>query len=519
MNIYIADDDEIIRKGLRSIIEKSDLNCTIIGEASDGELALKFMEECEHIDLLITDIRMPIMDGLELIKKAKERYLSMKVIVLSGYDDFKYIRNAFVEGAVDYLLKPIHKKDLIETIKKIQDSIEQDTKKENNWRESQRILIANTLKQLFHDNGRGKEESLLHSINLNLDASYYFVMVCRIDHYYKQNMERMQYEGALDTIYHTLEQSFQNIESYKVLQYINNTELIYFVYSDNRLDTDNISEKVYEWINDVGMEDTTYTLGVGRMYSGLKDIGTAYQEAQVAADARFYLGKNHRIGYTEIESKLTDFEYDFAPNITKLSDYIELYDYVGSKKILEQVYIDLCYIAPVKFRKYMKDMVDMLSLRVKDFQEAMLCCSYEYIFFLDNINTYNELKSYMNYVIKDTIEYIKNEREKRSKKRVELAKKYILQHYKENLTLNDVAEYVELNPSYFSNLFKLEVGSNFSEYLLEVRIQKARKLLRDPTIKVYEIGCLVGYEDAVSFGRAFKKKVGMSPKEYRNTVY
>ena len=117
------------------------------------------------------------------------------------------------------------------------------------------------------------------------------------------------------------------------------------------------------------------------------------------------------------------------------------------------------------------------------------------------------------------IEFIKEEREKRSKKRIELAKIYIEENCQNKITLNDVAEYVELNMSYFSNLFKAEVGMNFTDYLLDIRVEKAKALLKDPKIKVYEIGNLVGYEDAVSFGRAFKKKLGMSPKEYRNTVY
>ena len=89
----------------------------------------------------------------------------------------------------------------------------------------------------------------------------------------------------------------------------------------------------------------------------------------------------------------------------------------------------------------------------------------------------------------------------------------------ETICLNDVAAHVELNPSYFSNLFKAEMGMNFSEYLMKIRMEKAMQLLRNPKIRIYEIGSMVGYEDAVSFGRAFKKFVGMSPKEYRNTVY
>jgi two-component system response regulator YesN len=125
----------------------------------------------------------------------------------------------------------------------------------------------------------------------------------------------------------------------------------------------------------------------------------------------------------------------------------------------------------------------------------------------------------MNSILQGIIEFIKGEREKRSKKRIELAKIYIEENCQNKITLNDVAEYVELNTSYFSNLFKAEVGMNFTDYLLDIRVEKAKTLLKDPKIKVYEIGNLVGYEDAVSFGRAFKKKLGMSPKEYRNTVY
>lgn len=521
MNIFIADDDEIIRRGLRSIIEKSNFNCTVVGEASDGELALQYMEECEKVDLLITDIRMPIMDGLELIKKVKERYLLMKVIVLSGYDEFKYIRNAFVDGAVDYLLKPINKSQLIEVIQKTQEALEKDVKAEVYRKESHQLLVANTLKQIFHNPIKKKEdeEQILSKIGLNLDKSYYFVMICRIDNFYKQKMDIMEYEGALDMIYSRMKEKIEFNSDYHMMQYINHTEIVYFIYSEYKLDESKISADIYKVIYSVGLEDTTYTLGVSNEYYGLKNTKAAYQEAQKAADARFYLGKNHRIEYKEMDKKIIDFNYNLEPNMNGLVQNIILYDYVGAKRILDQIFIDLCYINPSKFRRYIKDMMELLALQVKDFQEAMLCCAHDYIFYLDNINTYNELKIYTNHIIKDVIEFIKNEREKRSKIRIEIAKKYIAEHYTENIALNDVADHVELNASYFSNLFKTEVGTNFSDYLLDVRMQEARKLLRNPTIKVYEIGCLVGYEDAVSFGRAFKKKVGLSPKEYRNTVY
>lgn len=520
MNIFIADDDEIIRKGLRSIIEKSDLDCTVVGEASDGELALQHMEDYDKVDLLITDIRMPIMDGLELIKNIRKRSLSMKVIVLSGYDEFKYIRNAFVDGAIDYLLKPINKNNLIEVLKKTQMAIEQDGVKENHRKESNQILVANTLKQIFQRPIDYKDEKnkILNKFGLNLETMYYFVMIFRIDNNYKKKMDRMEYESILDTIYNTLVDRINvTASNYHLLHYINKKEIVCLLYSSDPIYASSISEEIYTDIKNINIEETTYTLGISNVYKGMDNTKKVYEEAQIAADARFYLGKNHLIVYSGIEKKLIDFDYSIETIITKLIQCIELYDYIACKKIVDQIFIDLSYINTIKFRRYMREMIDLLILRVKDFKGAIINSDYE--FFIDNINTYNELKNYINSLLRDTIIYVKNEREKRSKMRIELAKKYIEENYKDNITLNDLAEHVELNPSYLSNLFKTEAGINYSDYLLDVRMQVARKLLKDPTIKIYEIGNLVGYEDAVSFGRAFKKKVGMSPKTYRNTVY
>ena len=163
---------------------------------------------------------------------------------------------------------------------------------------------------------------------------------------------------------------------------------------------------------------------------------------------------------------------------------------------------DLSYCEPEKFRKYMHRMIEMLMFRIKDFESVLRLCGQDYQFQIDYLNTYRDLKSFMNAVLQGTVEYMKAEKEKRSKKRIELAKKYIKENYHKQINLNDVAEYVELNASYFSNLFKVETGINFSDFLLDIRMENAKKLLRDPKIKVYEIGNLVGYEDAVSFGRA-----------------
>ncbi len=520
LRIFLVDDDEIIRKGMRKIIEKSNLGYTVVGEAADGEIALQEIESCGKIDLLITDISMPIMDGLELIKHIREKDTVVKIIVLSGFDNFSYVRSAFVDGAVDYLLKPINKGDFLALLQKISQSIEEESVEESYRKESKSLLVANTLNKLFHMSVKDRSEELINIQKIGLQLNgYYFVMITRVDNYYKQKIDHMEYAGKLERILNCLELKFENHTTYQALQYIHKVEIRSLVFSAQPLDEIVISKTFYSALSDIEEDEATYTMGVSRVYSGIDAISTAYLEAAEAADTRFYLGRSHRIEYHEIQNKCIDMNYEVEANAALLVHYIELCDYPNAKHVIHQVFLDLSYLKPSKFKRYIEEIIEILILRVKDFEAAILCYDHEYKFYIEHIDTYNELRSYMKSIIQNAIEYIMQERSKRSKKRFQIAKKYIEDHYMEPVTLNDVADHVELNASYFSNLFKTELGVNFSDYLLDTRMNMAKKLLLNPNIKVYEIGRMVGYEDAVSFGRAFKKKIGMSPKEYRNTVY
>lgn len=520
MNIFLADDDEIIRNGMRVIIEKASSEWKVVAEAPDGEIALQKMDTCEDVDLLITDIRMPIMDGLELIKRVRERNPFIKIIVLSGFDDFSYVRNAFMDGAVDYLLKPIDRNSFISLLQKVENVILQETEELTYKRESHDLMIAHVLDRLFHKKNMTEEEvlTLMKKIGISTNSQF-CVMITRIDDYYKQKMERMIFDGKLEELLQKVMGFMDETIAVKALHYINKTEIVSFLFSDILYDANYLSEELHEKLLKNSSEEMTYTIGVSNILFGSEQLFKAYEQAKDAADVRFYLGRNHIIRYHEIEHKCISINYDLEQRASLLTHYLELCDYIHSKQTIEEIFLDLSYARPQQFRAYILELVDILILRVKDFQAALLAFDTDYKFITKYINTYNELKSYLNSMMQSAIEYIRNEREKRSKKRIEIAKQYILEHYKENITLNDVAEYVELNASYFSNLFKAEMAINFSDYLLNTRMNIAKKLLRDPKIKVYEIGNMVGYEDAVSFGRAFKKKIGMSPKEYRNTVY
>ncbi|WP_073588848.1 response regulator transcription factor [Anaerocolumna xylanovorans] len=520
MKIFIVDDDQIIRLGLRKTIEKSELNCTIVGEASDGELALEEIKKNEDIDLVITDIRMPVMDGLELIREIRKFNSVVRIIVLSGFDDFKYVRNAFMDGAVDYILKPINKSDFLALLQKLKADIAKDMKDKGIVEEYHNVYQEKIINKLLHGKFKTEEEMAEAAARISLPLTGNFgIMVLRTDNWYKENAEKLPAEGIMEQAFIKITNLFRLDQNNKYYAYIAHDSIAVFIESKANAVEKELYYKYHSFfLNTPPEEGMSFTLGTSRRFSMLAEAGKAFAEAVTAAEARFYLGKGNLIFYDELSLPCKDIAITSEELMKGLADALDLCDYIKVKDETEKIFHELMGADPVEFRLRIKMVLELLLFQVKDFKEAMSLNETEYEYAIQYVNTSEELKNKLLFLFRGAIQSMKQERERRSKKRIEMAKKYIDKHYMESITLNDVAEHVELNPSYFSSLFKKETGFNFTDYLLDTRIEMAKNLLLNPTVKVYEIGCKVGYEDAVSFGRAFKKKIGMSPKEYRKII-
>ncbi len=512
------DDDPIIRAGISKIIETSGEDYEIVGQASDGELALEKIKEAQDIDLILTDIRMPIMDGLELIREVRKFNTQVKIVVLSGFDDYNYVRNAFMDGAIDYVLKPIVKKDFLDLMKKIEKKIEDETR-DNMYGDSDgRNLVKKYLIQLAHRKYQTEEEfeEILQALHLERGVAS-LVMALKVNKRLENFHEQNYYEHIMEESLVKLKNIFSLDQKFRILCFTENNRIIIFVSALKQTEVAEAVDKYYLYIKNTPLsESVTFTMGVSDVYDNMERFSQMYQESISAVEHCLYAGCENVIHYRETLGSVPVADFDW--NRERLSGAFELCDYVGIKHELDDIFNSLRRRNPEEVRKHVRLIIEYLILNVKDFQTALTGSQLEYEFFIRNVTTFDEMKERLYSASKTLILSMKAERESRSESRIEIAKAYMEQHYMEMLTLNQVAEHVELNPSYFSNLFKKETDVNFSEYLLNVRINMAKKLLLDPTIKVYEIGNMVGYEDAISFGRAFKKKIGMSPKEYRNTV-
>ncbi len=521
MNILLVDDDEVIRMGMHKLIEKAGREWKVCGEFSDGAMALDYLESHSDIDLIICDVRMPIMDGLVLTQTIREKkYENPKVIMLSGYNDFEYVRSAFMNGACDYILKPFKKDELIALIEKVELQISYEVKNRMKRADNVEFIVTEILRKLSSCSREEIPDHLerLRDLGINTGAGFFMALRIVADQYYRQFSKESQYTKALMDC---LEMITSKAPEIKGVQYISCTlgkEILILAFAPSREKADSFAPDLFEKLNPESSEKSV-TIGISGISENSEDIPKLFNEAKRAVMGRFYLGQHRLIGAFEVEDKTLELKYDVNPAAEKLTHHVTLCDYMGAKQVMDSVFLDLSYCSEDLFRQYIQRLLEVICADVPAFGSFVSANEPETGFCIEYLNTYRELKTFMSSLLKNAIDYMMREKEQKSERRIEMAKDYIARHYSEPFTLTEIAEYVELNASYFSNLFKTETGMNFSEYLLNVRMDKAKELLKDPKIRIYEIGQLVGYEDAVSFGRAFKKKWGISPKEYRNLVY
>ncbi len=535
MRILIAEDDRAIQKGLSIMIDGFGNDFKVVGTAPNGQIALEVIERLKP-DVLITDIKMPIMDGNELTRRLRESGIPIKIIVLSGYDNYKYVRESMKNGAVDYLLKPVENQELFELLMKVKSQFEIEKQKNitNSMitlNESKEILRERFFEELI--------ESKLNDIRIEQRVKQlgikpvndYVVAAFDIDNYHK--IKKVVFEGQQRNIIEVLKEEIkwvfgEGILGDKMLLHARENPVVLLLIL---MDGQDALESFYNLL--VEIKDKicakymiTVTLGVSETSKTLNSASNAYNQAICAAQRRFYTRQNSLILYCRdvCSYPLIDIEDCFSDSIHDLIRIISIGDIQSAKGCLETIYdkIIALRIAPDDCRSVLTSIVNSVSMSSNDFREAMRKCSHEesdFAYQIDATDTFDELIQYLIKAFCTVIDCMNQIKGCKRKKVIEIAKDYIKKHYNENISLKSVAEHVYLNSTYFSELFKVETGQNFIDYLMDTRISEAKRLLSRPEIKVYEVGQMVGYNEPVSFSRAFKKVVGMSPNKYKKDYY
>lgn len=535
IKVFLVEDEMVIRRGIKNSIDWEKEGYIFCGEASDGELAYPMIIK-EKPDILITDIRMPFMDGLELCKLVKKELPNIKILILSGYDEFDYAKEAIRLGVTEYLLKPISSGKLLEALNGVSESIRREKEDKDLVRKYMEEMRENTEheKQKFFEQMIAGNLSMADALEtgkkyeMNLSAGMYNLLLFRFT-LGKENRKSGELLGeaeyAIEKLTERLEYVFElqrGVEGWAFLLMADNEE--------------QMSERVKELSKDLeeimkNYSTIAYFGGIGQPVARLRELEESFREAERALAARFTMELNRIISVEDIRmaqnvDTLDDIEITSFGEIEKTRTMLEKFLNNGAEDEIDEfvdVYINELpeeNLKSVLMRQYiiMDAYIVMMSFceKIEGIEGEMQAQSEELKNSMKTIQTLEEIKNYIRMLLKKIIGVRDTISGRRYSNIIEIAKDQIRKTYmSDEISLNTIAAEVGMSPSYFSSIFSKEMGKTFVEYLTEIRMDRAKELLMCSSMKTSEIGYEVGYKDPHYFSYIFKKTQNCTPKEFR----
>lgn len=537
IKVFLVEDEMLIRQSVKNSIQWEKEGYEFVGEAGDGELALPMILK-EKPDIVITDIRMPFMDGLELSKLIRQELPEVKIIILSGYDEFEYAKEAIKIGVVEYLLKPISSAKLLETLKEVSSTIQQE-KEEKGLREiyQQEMQENIELKKIkFFGELISGNLSLADAVNegkkyeMNLSAGVYQIILFK---FLNQGSSAEEVEILLQA-YEKIETAMSELSFVSRFQRSVNG-WAFLLTADDEKEMESRKIQVITALEEIVRQHKSieYFGGIGMPVFRLREVKNSFEDADKAFSGRFTYETNQIITSSEIKmAGNEDFETDSFGDLEQIHQAVEKFLNNGT---LEEVhsFVKACLqeIPEESFRSLMVRQYIMMDIyvAVMSFSEKLqnengsapegkqLEENGEQLKrAVSTAESVKDIEIYVEHLIEKAIEIRNTVSGRRYSDIMEMSQNLIKEKYMtEDISLNSVAAHVGMSPSYFSTIFSREMDQTFVEYLTQVRMEKAKELLVCSSMKTSEVGYEVGYKDPHYFSFIFKKTQGCSPKEYR----
>ncbi|MDF2513447.1 MAG: two component transcriptional regulator, AraC family [Herbinix sp.] len=497
-NLVIVDDEKLTRECLLKYINWSKLGIQSIYTVASGQKALDIMQEYT-IHILISDIKMPRMNGIELATQVRAKYPECKIIFLSGYCDKEYLKSALQLKIYNYIEKPLN----VSEIESVVSAVVQELENESSKKEKEAILVSGIEKSL----PVMKQEIALALINSNLDYNHfkskysplYFnwqeestLFVCCI--LPDQTRELLgQSKELINAVYHVLELE-PGIPSFEF--YAGQTSEGMVVLIANHTNRVSLFESLT--ILQQGLNQAlqlTVTIGVSSIVFRLTDLPMGYSEACLAIQERFYSDGNHIYSYrnnttgAQLDPALfSALEINFE-GVSRLFDLLSERQYKDIENVKHQLYGLYTIMMERTLNKKVISYSEFSVMTLKQMREFIL-------FGMHALRTLGD--DQYDPKVKDAIKYI------------------LWNYFDTGLSITTVADAVGLSPNYLCSLFKKNTGSTLNDFFLQIRVEKSKRLLRTTNLRLYEICDRVGVADPNYFSALFKRESGMTPREYRN---
>jgi two-component system response regulator YesN len=516
MNVLIVDDEQLIRDGIRCMLQSRDAEPADIFEACNGAEALEIISE-RDVDIVVTDIKMHDMDGIALLREASRLKDRPEFIILSGYDDFQYAKESIKYGAKAYLLKPVKKKELFETLRTVEEEILLERNRERKL-ESMRSVIGSVreheLNYLIMSESLSENDmkKISDALDIGILHGDYFVGILE-----KKN--KRHESGPLD--YH------QAVKK-QISEFVQSADSVSVVFNgiNGNIVLISESEGMYRELAK-RLQDATsgdFVIGTSRRASGARSLRNAYLEAEESLKYKVLRSTESLIRFDAADRLEKNFTMPMAL-LERIVQLIgtkrggELNEWMGrlfdNRQILSH---NILYAERLAEEAYKLVIEPFIESSVGDQCRApgTRTESLRSIHNFDSINDY--IYAFKKFVFDVNACMLVLAEEYKGMSEIDEAVAYIKGNYRKELNLTIVANHVSLNYSYFSNLFSEKMGVNFHDYLKAIRIDKSKELLADTGYRINEIALMIGYKNAKHFATHFRSLTGISPLEYRNKI-
>lgn len=541
LKILLVDDEILVRVGIKSIINWEEYGYIISGEASSGKDALeKIKADQPHI--ILTDLVMEPGNGFELITTVTREYPSIKIIVLSCYNDFESVKEAMKLGASDYIFKlTIKPEELLKTLNGVRQQLEEKLFNDMSEKQNDRILWKNiaaikssvikaAIEKSYVSGDECRRE--LKELGVQVDfSSLYAVMVISIDEFYLLNLNSVIKErellkfSMLNIINEVMEKMQAEVFDYDagtVLAVINSN----YKSGEGDLlkDIQGMFDNLFEYIK--RYLGVAVSAGISRLHSNMDELSVSYQEALTALGMRFFKGRGQLNVFDDTSGIVElDNQNISIPQEVSLQSFYDIVDHLEEGRILDFInkYFDFIesrrYTSSSKIRSLLLELfypfINAAKKRGFDPDIIKTECGFTPYQVITQYDSIHDIKIWFMKFVELFISECRKRNDSRSREEIILIKDFVRKNIDREIGISEAARYVNMSESYFSHLFKKETGVSFVDFVNAQKIERSKELILQTDLKIYEVAAKVGFDNANYFSMLFKKITGQSPNEYR----
>ena len=530
--ILLVDDEILVRDAIKENIDWKSIDCELVGDCENGKQAAEFVQE-HPVDIVLTDILMPYMDGMELSHFLHDNYPDIVIVIFSGFGEFEYAKKAIQYGVSEYLLKPVTAMELTGVIEKMKQKVDQQRREKSKmdklaqnsekYRKNEQIIRSKNMEALVNcTTDVNKTIQRLSEMGIDISAASYRVALFDIDLYsgmYKLDTEKRQ-ESALMAfvLFNISDEIVTREEAGIAYQEGNNRVGILFQETWSR----NFTSKTKEICREIQQKTKEVmgfdvSMGIGKWVKKPEELIQSHDMAEQTLQYRYLLGGNLLI---DMEEQHPVQEINLDESLEDLKEFMK----TGQKEQVDQTLATIeeairqALMEKSRACMYLQQVIRTMDNACEDVSADMDRIREDRDELLRQVTDQKSFEDACKVVQKHTdriFEILSEMNTSSSKRQARLAIDYIQKNYMDpDLSLNSICSYLNISTSYFSTIFKDETGETFTEVLIRTRMEKARELLEKTTMKNYEIAEKVGFSDPHYFGISFKKMTGCTPTEY-----